>query len=172
MGNSAVVSHKLIRGDRNNSSGNRVLNPSWSAFKAAAEEKFLLVFLTESWDLSSPVSLNGRDCNGVVWIEYNVLGWCLLHFKLTKTAFSLLMSRWWAFCLGTELRWPAWSWKNICLNFYTGDCGEPLRSPLGSDFCRRSPQHGLIHVRKCLLLGKKWLWTAGPGPHLQYGNIF
>ena len=43
MENSAVVSHKLIRGDRNNSVGNQVLNPSSSAFKAAFEKKFLLV---------------------------------------------------------------------------------------------------------------------------------
>lgn len=35
MENPAVVSHILIRGDRNNSPGIQGLNPSWSAFKAA-----------------------------------------------------------------------------------------------------------------------------------------
>lgn len=39
MENAAVVSHMLIRGDRNNSSGIQVLNLSWLAFKAALEQK-------------------------------------------------------------------------------------------------------------------------------------
>lgn len=96
----------------------------------------------------------------------------LLHLKLRKTALSLLAFRWWALCLGTELTWTARSWKIVSLNSHATGRAESRRSPLGPAFCGRSPQHSLIHVRKCVPMGENWLWTARPRPHQQYGTYF